>query len=673
MDDDMNGIGSTPRQEGVQRLRKAANGEHGKYQEHRKRPQKGPHQGKSLETEIGLYWLHRLGIVTLVVGMVFLITYSFQFFGPALKLLSGALVSAILLVIGSRMSSNEKQQWFGHGLTAGGWSLAYFTAYAAYYIPSVQIINSLPLETALLSLVATGSLLSALRARSELMAIYSVTLAALTILIDGPGLFSDVSFVIIAILAAVLGNLRSWRKLFAYALAACYVGHFCCSFEVLQTAQTADNLIAASFLGSLWLVFTAGIGVSTKVPENARNYTTVLACLNACMFSVGLASLRIASMENLFQGAFVVAGLVYLGLSFWLKRRNQEQLWAVHSLLGLSFVNAAKVMHFSGFDLLSVDVMQIALLAVVGMKFEIKTFRWAAAILSVLFLPIWLVQSQIHLAGEVHLGFHAFEYVRIGLLAASTFAGLAYVHIRKDMSSYFNFYYLITNFMVALIVGRQTYVDWQAMSLVLLAVANYGVALFRKIDDYALLGILPFVTALVFCITHLTEWESAPIAILIAALYLGHAMGRSIAVEDKSGNLQSLQTVFAYSGNLLLTLLLLNNLPHDYVSLGLGVEGISLLIAGFLLKERYFRITGLSVLALLTGKLLFVDMANRDTIERILSFIGAGVTFLLSSYGYARFTRSFEDEDYMEESESDESDGVGVGSSGSTDAVGWQQ
>ena len=34
---------------------------------------------KNLETEIGQYWLNRLGVTTLVVGIIFLILYSFQF------------------------------------------------------------------------------------------------------------------------------------------------------------------------------------------------------------------------------------------------------------------------------------------------------------------------------------------------------------------------------------------------------------------------------------------------------------------------------------------------------------------------------------------------------------------------------------------------------------------
>ena len=93
----------------------------------------------SLESRIGLYWLHKLGIVTLVFGIVFLITYSIQLSSnpllmPLFKLSIGFAVSIALLFLGKKMSVKEKEKWYGHGLTAGGWSLAYFTTYAAYYI-----------------------------------------------------------------------------------------------------------------------------------------------------------------------------------------------------------------------------------------------------------------------------------------------------------------------------------------------------------------------------------------------------------------------------------------------------------------------------------------------------------------------------------------------------------
>lgn len=118
----------------------------------------------ALESKIGLFWLNRMGIAMLVLGFAFLMMFSVQQFGPMhyfephLKILAGAVASAVLLFAGKTIGSKDERRWFGHGLAAGGWSLAYFTTYAAYYIPESKIINSLPLETGLLLAIALASL-----------------------------------------------------------------------------------------------------------------------------------------------------------------------------------------------------------------------------------------------------------------------------------------------------------------------------------------------------------------------------------------------------------------------------------------------------------------------------------------------------------------------------------
>lgn len=613
----------------------------------------------SLETKIGLYWLHKLGIASLVFGTVFLITYSIQLFGNPLleafmKLGAGVLMSITLLFLGEKMSKIENTKWYGHGLTAGGWSLAYFTAYAAHYIPDVKVISSLPVETVLLIAVAAGSLLSALRARSELMAIYSITLAAVTILMNGPSLFAVISFLIIAITSSVLGNLQAWRKLFAYALVSCYLGHFFCCFQ--QVPSLGDGIISTAFLFLMWLTFSIGIGFSASVPEKAKNSITTLACVNAVVFASGMAIFNRAELRNVNEILFVAAGVLYLAASRWLQLRKQEQLRTVHSLLGLFFVNAAKCMHFSGLTLLSIDVFQIALLAIVGMKYKIKPFQWVAVLLTLLFFPGWCYGAFSDVS-HVAYGFQAFEYVRVGLLAAAALTGLAHVHIREQRDGYSYFYHIACNLMWSLVVLNFVESSWQAFGLALLAVANIAVSMIRNSDFHAIVGLIPLTAAVGIVGLHRESWLSLPISLMTAVLFAGHIFGRLRLTEEKVARVRGTKWLtsyfatreeraeyveaaywlLAYIGTILLTALVFIKVPVEFISLALGIEGLALLCAGFLLKESFFRASGLVVLAMLTGKLLFVDLAHHNTIERILSFIAAGVVFLLSSYAYTKF------------------------------------
>ena len=599
----------------------------------------------SLESRIALFWLHRLGIVTLVLGVVFLITYSMSTLSPEVawlmpwfKLGAGFSVSAVLLWLGQKLSGND-QKWFGQALTAGGWSLAYFTTYSAHYIPSVDVISSLPLETALLSLVAAGALFSALKARSELMAIYSITLAAGTILLNGPSLYSDVSFLIIAVLASILGNTQSWRKLFAFALAACYIGHFYCSLN--NYPIYSERLILTSFLSAIWFVFSIAIGFSIKVPASARNTVTALACTNAMLFAFGLATTNDVSVELIHQSIFVVFGLLYLATSYWLKKNDQKQLSTVHALLGLSFINAAKLMHYSGLTLLVIDVVQIALLSIIAIRYDLKAFRYTAVFLTFAFLLLWISGASNH-QYPVICGIHAIKYFGIAMLASAVCGVLALLHFQTEgKTRYFNFYYFACNIIALLAIFNVDASSCRAFAFALLAIANYVAGARSKDDYYVDMGFLHLAICAIQVTSACLSWLSLPIALTATAFYSTYIYSRKIPRAEKSYLVILFQKLLGYAGGLTLTNLILAKAPSDYCSTQLAVEAIVLLGIGLAIKDSFLRCSGLAVLALLTGKLLFFDLANHNTLERILSFIAAGVIFLLASYLYSRFSDSF--------------------------------
>jgi len=91
------------------------------------------------------------------------------------------------------------------------------------------------------------------------------------------------------------------------------------------------------------------------------------------------------------------------------------------------------------------------------------------------------------------------------------------------------------------------------------------------------------------------------------------------------------------TASLLLAGVLWHDMPQRWLSLGWAVEGLALVVIGFRLPDKYYRVAGLVMFALLLLKILFVDLAAAETIWRILSFVGAGAILLLASYGYAKF------------------------------------
>ena len=68
-----------------------------------------------------------------------------------------------------------------------------------------------------------------------------------------------------------------------------------------------------------------------------------------------------------------------------------------------------------------------------------------------------------------------------------------------------------------------------------------------------------------------------------------------------------------------------------------GIEGVGLLTAGFPLRDRTLRLSGLALFLVCILKLFFYDLRQLETLYRILSFIVLGLILVSVSWVYTRF------------------------------------
>jgi predicted membrane protein DUF2339 len=90
-------------------------------------------------------------------------------------------------------------------------------------------------------------------------------------------------------------------------------------------------------------------------------------------------------------------------------------------------------------------------------------------------------------------------------------------------------------------------------------------------------------------------------------------------------------------GTISLTALLWRQFPGGLLTTAWGIEGMTLLCAGFPLRARVLRLEGLAMLLVCILKLFVYDLRNLETIYRILSFVAFGVILLGVSSIYTRF------------------------------------
>lgn len=125
-------------------------------------------------------------------------------------------------------------------------------------------------------------------------------------------------------------------------------------------------------------------------------------------------------------------------------------------------------------------------------------------------------------------------------------------------------------------------------------------------------------------------------AFVIACLY---AMQLLVPLADsaRTGIERFARLYFSLLATALTTILLFHEVSGSVLTVAWGLESIALLTAGFPLRDRTLRLSGLSLFLLCILKLFFYDLRNLDTAYRILSFIVLGLMLLAVSWVYTRF------------------------------------
>jgi len=123
-------------------------------------------------------------------------------------------------------------------------------------------------------------------------------------------------------------------------------------------------------------------------------------------------------------------------------------------------------------------------------------------------------------------------------------------------------------------------------------------------------------------------------AIVIACFYAGEFLCPRRAA-DRIG--ARARVMFSLLATLLLAVLLYYEVSGALLTVAWGLEGVALMLAGFSLRERSMRLSGLTLLGVCIGKLFFYDLRRLDTPHRILSFILLGLFLLGVSWIYTRF------------------------------------
>jgi uncharacterized membrane protein len=122
-------------------------------------------------------------------------------------------------------------------------------------------------------------------------------------------------------------------------------------------------------------------------------------------------------------------------------------------------------------------------------------------------------------------------------------------------------------------------------------------------------------------------------AVVIASLYCAQLL----APRESEGFERYARAFYSMLASLLLAILLYYQVSGSMLTMVWATEALGLLGAGFPLRDRLQRLSGLALFLICVLKLFLYDLRQLETVSRILSFIVLGLILVGVSWMYTRF------------------------------------
>lgn len=371
----------------------------------------------TFEMELGRVWLVRIGIVVLLTGLVFLGNLAYQHIiprlGPIPKLMLFVITGGTLALLGSWMErTREALGNYGRILAAGGFATIYYAAYAAHFVPTLQVIQSPVLGGTVLLAFAGGIGWVAHRKRSETLATVAILLSYYTSAINPVGGFTLFSNLLLTAAAVALLAKNQWSRVGAFSLGATYASYAYWRFFATPDSALAGNpRTQISFLACYWLLFSAVAFIRNRETMGAAARASFATANNGSFFA-----LTAHAMAATGAGSFWIFslgfGAVLLLLSRLVQRIRPEEriLESAYLTQSIALITTGFAMRMTGQQLALTLAAQGTVLLSCGRSRHAKLLEWCGLLsLAGGFVLAFAhgaagSASEVHAAGIVGMG-----------------------------------------------------------------------------------------------------------------------------------------------------------------------------------------------------------------------------------------------------------------------------
>lgn len=623
----------------------------------------GPAKRSDMELDFGRNWLNKIGVVVLALGVAFLISYSFKYFGPFLKIVFGYAVGGALFFAGLRLEAKEKFMKYGRVLLGGAWAIVYFTTYAMHHFEASRVIADQGVDIFLLVLVVAGMMTHVLKYRSEGMMSVVLFVAYVTSTIGSITVFTVISLLFLAVFALFLVYKFQWVKTLSLGVLLTYGIHLVWVLPNLFSSAKAGvpfGMAAANyhefmnfiFLSCYWLVFLAGTHLVRAIKDPVLS--RALAATNFGNIAIYSVLSYPLVLELFYAQRFLmvfIAGLVYLVCALFMKKLGRQKMYVSDMVAAVFAVTFALSLKFLPTSTLLVWMVEIPFLLFIGTNFKERIFRHFSYALSLIVAARLFFLGLEHMSDVRFLGLVWTWYGFMCFWASISMAACFYLtrRMEKDTEAsnfdilFDHIFSFAASAYLSLWIWSFVRQPWIAFAFSVQALAFLGLSLvwgLRRFRAYAYLAMISGAAAFLFETVSVGDdfmkWFIVSCDVLaMFGFYYAIKLMRQRKLSELFFEYEAELSFVA--GIILLVTAIHQYASPQWISLSLGLSSVAVILIGFFDGNKTERMGGMALLALTLGRVVLIDLSGLDIIFKIITLIVLGILFLGVSYIYNRF------------------------------------
>lgn len=589
----------------------------------------------NIEETLGITWFARIGILALVVGIGFFIKYAIDMnWINELARIALALVLGIgLITSGKIISKKLKYENWAKTLIGGGYAITYFAVYASYYFEDYKraIGTSFSITILLLTIITLAAIISSLRDNSKIIAYQAFLLGYITTFLSNDlTSLSIVYSILLAIGFVVISLVKKWP---VFGLVGMFAAHF---WSYLWLYQNETLSMSLAVILTHFVLFNI---LAYKLSLNEKQISLAIFVSNSVLTYIGL-MITLLIIENTQHALYTfLLAMLHLLLFLWYKTKQNKDFYMASAYLASTYLAIAIPLQFAYY---TITIMWSLLLFLFMLIYKI-TSQKGFKILSIILTFIVLINLSLNNLQSTK------SIISIPFVIASLYG--VYILLRfyknldlkenEDLIALYNWLGLIS--LISYFYILFEYLDMFFGSIIILILLTNTIVfkISLKIKESFELQSKIITIFLALNILYFMLFYSALLNILNTILYILLPVTIWYLASFVKNREESLFYSLFASGIAFIYVLV--NFEGAVISLGWALLAALLLLIGFLLKTKQYRLQSIFLFGIIVLKVFIYDTRNLEMIFRTLSYIALGIILLAISFIYTKYKNNLKE------------------------------